>query len=205
MAIVSKIVYQLDCLRLLPLYAVMKLHPRHAFFERERDQWYRCVLGKEPQPQTFSDTMRLLTLREYRSVLYWRMGGLRYFISWLAPGEPVLHLVQNKDSVGSGLVIHHGHSTRVGSKQIGENCQIWQNVTIGFDRPHVGGIPTIGNNVRIYTGAIVVGNITIGDNAIIGAGSFVARNVPANAVVAGNPARLIKLNGEKLSPPLKLG
>ena len=108
------------------------------------------------------------------------------------------------DQIGRGLIIWHGYSTVLNASVIGKDFQVWQNVTIGFDQPHVGGIPTIGDNVRIYTGAIVVGDITIGDNAIIGAGSFVAKNVPANAVVAGNPARIIKLNGDKVSPPQKL-
>lgn len=204
MAIVTKIVYHLDCLRLLPLYALMKVHPKRKFFDEERQNWYASVLGKQDAKQNFRDNIFLLTLREYRSVLYWRMGGLRYFISWWAPGERVLHLVQSKDSVGPGLVIHHGHSSRVACKQIGRNCQIWHNVTTGIDRPLVGGRPVIGDNVRICAGAIVLGGITVGDNSTIAAGSVVLKNVPANAVVAGNPARLVKLNGQKVTPPAPL-
>lgn len=204
MAIVTQIVHCLNCIRLLPLYAVMKVHPRRDFFKKEREQWYRCVLNKDPRIQTFRDTMYLLTLREFRSVLYWRMGGLRYFISWIASGEPELYLVQCKDSVGEGLVIHHGHSTRVACQRIGKDCQIWHNVTTGINRPFIGERPVIGDNVRICAGAIVLGGITIGDNATIAAGAVVTKNVPANAVVAGNPARLVKLNGEKVTPPQKL-
>ena len=204
MAIVTKIIYHLNCLRLLPLYGLMKAHPRHRFFDEERQNWYRAVLGKGDCPQTFSDNMLLLTLPEYRSVLYWRMGGLRYFISWLAPGERVLHLVQPKDSVGPGLVIHHGHSTRVACKKIGRNCQIWQNVTTGINRPIVGDRPVVGDNVRICSGAIVLGGISIGNNVTIAAGAVVVKSVPDNAVVAGNPAKIVKLNGEKLCPPANL-
>lgn len=204
MAIVTKIIYHLNCLRLMPLYAIMKAHPRRRFFDEERQNWYRAVLGKSDCPQNFSDNMLLLTLPEYRSVLYWRMGGLRYFISWMAPGEGVLHLVQPKDSVGPGLVIHHGHSTRVACKQIGKGCQIWHNVTTGIDRPLVGDRPVIGDNVRICAGAIVLGGITIGNNVTIAAGAVVVKSVPDNAVVAGNPARIVKLNGEKVCPPANL-
>lgn len=204
MALVSKIVDTLNRLRLLPLYALMKVHPKHRFFDEERQNWYASVLGKQNVPQNFRDNIYLLTLPEYRSVLYWRMGGLRYFISWWAPGERVLHLVQPKDSVGPGLVIHHGHSSRVACKQIGCNCQIWHNVTTGIDRPLVGGRPIIGDNVRICAGAIVLGGIKVGDNSTIAAGSVVLKNVPANAVVAGNPALLVKLNGQKVVPPVPL-
>ena len=54
--------------------------------------------------------------------------------------------------------------------------------------------PTIGNNVRIATGAIVLGDITIGDNVII-----VVKSFSNNYMVAGNPAYIKKLNGEKVN------
>ena len=59
--------------------------------------------------------------------------------------------------------------------------------------------PTIGNNVRIATGAIVLGDITIGDNVIIAAGSVVVKSVSNNYMVAGNPEYIKKLNGEKVN------
>lgn len=76
---------------------------------------------------------------------------------------------------------------------IGKNCTIHQNVTIG-----TGGkfneclYPTIGDNVIIYTGAVVIGGITIEDNAIIAANSVVRTNVKKNTLVAGVPAKFIK-------------
>lgn len=91
-----------------------------------------------------------------------------------------------------GLVIQHGHSTRIGAKSIGRDCQIWHNVTIGTNKSHSGNFPTIGNNVKICTGSVVIGDITIGNNAIIGAGSIVVKDVPANSIVAGNPAKIIR-------------
>lgn len=205
MAIVTKIVYHLNCLRLLPLYALMKVHPRHKVFDEERQNWYACVLDKKDAPQNFRDNLFLLTLPEYRSVLYWRMGGLRYFISWWAPGERVLHLEgTNYRNAEPGLVIHHGHSTRVACKHIGAGCQIWHNVTLGTAKPFSGLFPTLGNNVRVCTGAVVLGGVSIGDNSTIAACSVVLKDVPANALVAGNPAHIIKLNGEKLATPIKL-
>ena len=59
-------------------------------------------------------------------------------------------------------------------------------------------ITKIGNRVSIGTSATILGGITIGDNAIIGAGSVVTKDVPKNAIVAGNPARIKRyLNEEK--------
>lgn len=78
---------------------------------------------------------------------------------------------------------------------IGKNCRIYQNVTIGAKREDLAkfqeNYPKIGNNVTIYAGACVIGGITVGDNAIIGANAVVGKDVPANAVVVGNPARII--------------
>ena len=70
-------------------------------------------------------------------------------------------------------------------------------MTIG--RIHNGthsGVPTIGNNVTIYSGAKVLGNIIIGDNVIVGANAVVLRDVPANCVVAGVPAKILHSNNQ---------
>lgn len=71
---------------------------------------------------------------------------------------------------------------------MGENCQIYQQVTIGNN----GGIPTIGNNVEICAGAKVIGPITIGDDVVIGANAVVTKNIPSHSVVVGSPAKIIK-------------
>lgn len=54
----------------------------------------------------------------------------------------------------------------------------------------------IGNNVMICAGSIVIGNVDIGDNVTIGAAAVVTKDVPDNCVVAGNPARIIKKDGQ---------
>lgn len=75
---------------------------------------------------------------------------------------------------------------------IGENCTFYHNVTIGSRQfGMVTGAPTIGDEVIIYPGACIIGKITIGAQAIIGAGSIVLTDVPPNTVVAGNPARVV--------------
>lgn len=65
-------------------------------------------------------------------------------------------------------------------------------VTLGKGR---GGVPIIGDDVKIFTGASVFGNIRIGNHVRISAGTVVDKDVPDNCVVAGNPARIIKRNG----------
>lgn len=74
---------------------------------------------------------------------------------------------------------------------IGDNCKILHGVTMG-GKSGIKEVPIIGNNVLIGAGSILIGPIKIGDNAIVGAGSVVTKDVPKNAVVAGNPAKIIK-------------
>ena len=73
--------------------------------------------------------------------------------------------------------------------KIGNNCVILQNVTIGVGNT---GFPIIGNNVMICAGAVIVGNVNVGDNAIIGADAVVVKDVAANTIVGGVPAKFIR-------------
>jgi serine O-acetyltransferase len=78
--------------------------------------------------------------------------------------------------------------------QIGEQCMVFQNVTIGAKTPEDSKnkkYPKIGNNVVISSHAVIIGDITIGDNVVIGAATFVNKDIPDNAVVVGNPAKII--------------
>lgn len=75
---------------------------------------------------------------------------------------------------------------------IGTDCTILHGVTIGGRSGHKQ-LPVIGNNVRIGTHAQILGPITIGNNAEIGAGAVVVKSVPDCAIVAGVPAKILKI------------
>lgn len=97
--------------------------------------------------------------------------------------------------IGEALILHHSAGIVIGHEVIiGSHCEIFQNVTIGSNRKKVGGrfMPTIGDNVSIGSGAVVVGAIHIGKNVIIGANSYVDKDVPDNVVIAGCPAKIIR-------------
>jgi serine O-acetyltransferase len=91
--------------------------------------------------------------------------------------------------IGSGLKINHGYGTVIGAHTvIGNNALIHHNVTLGDKN---GKRPKVLNNVTIYPGATIIGDVIIGHNSIIGANSLVLSNVPDNSVAIGNPARII--------------
>lgn len=92
-------------------------------------------------------------------------------------------------SIMGGLVFEHGFSTIIFCEKMGCNCVVNQQVTIGASG---GGVPIIGNDVRIYAGAKVLGGITIGDDVVIGANAVVVKDVPSHSMVVGVPAKIIK-------------
>ncbi len=75
--------------------------------------------------------------------------------------------------------------------KIGNNCTIYQNVTIGAKTGIGDKYPTLGNNITVYANTCIIGDVTIGDNAIIGACSLVLQDIPANVIAVGNPAKVI--------------
>ena len=142
------------------------------------------------------DLIYCLTFQsEFRALFYYRIGHLRHFINWLHPVFLNLYFLTRQ--IGPGLKIQHGFSTIIAANSIGKNCWINQQVTIGYTNDS--DCPTIGDNVTINAGAIVIGNITIGDNVVIGAGTVVTKSIPSNCTVVGNPARIIRKNGERVN------
>lgn len=94
--------------------------------------------------------------------------------------------------IGPGLLLMHRHGVIIGPAEIGKNCVIHQNVTIG-QRVAGGdqGVPTIGDNVWIGPGAVITGTITIGEGSTISAGTVLSKSVPERCLVVGNPGRVV--------------
>lgn len=131
----------------------------------------------------------------FRNLFYVRAGLISWLFMPLAPRCSSLHLDRNKP-IGAGCKFVHSYWTYIHVEKIGENFECLHNVTIGDYNGY--GLPTIGNNVSVYAGAVISGPIMIGDNVKIGAGAVVSKNVPSNCTVVGNPAFIYRLNGKKV-------
>src|SRR3954451_8161948 len=103
--------------------------------------------------------------------------------------------------IGKRLFIDHGMGVVIGETcEIGNNVTIYQGVTLGGTGKEKGKRhPTVKDNALIATGAKVLGSITIGENAKIGAGSVVLRNVPPNSTVVGIPGRIKVQDGIRVN------
>jgi serine O-acetyltransferase len=109
----------------------------------------------------------------------------RLAISWaqLSIGDPVV--------VQPGVILPHGHVVIDGVTEIGRGVRLRPFITIGLTEGVITG-PRIHDGVAIGTGAKVIGPITVGRNAVVGANAVVVKDVPPGAVVGGVPARVIR-------------
>ena len=129
----------------------------------------------------------------FRNLFYYRLGEyVSVFIKWMLPPDPTLHIWC--PSIGPGAHFEHNYATYLNAERIGSNFYCLQLVTLGNDGKMLR--PIIGDNVKIFTGATVFGGITIGNHVTIGAGAVVSKNVPDNCTVIGNPAYIVKKDGQ---------
>lgn len=96
-------------------------------------------------------------------------------------------------TVGKRLLIDHGMGVVIGeTAEIGDDCTVYQGVTLGGTGKHSGKRhPTLGNHVMVSSGARVLGPIGIGDYSKIGSGAVVLKDVPANCTAVGVPGRIV--------------
>ena len=127
--------------------------------------------------------------KEFRSVFYMRLGHISELLSIIWKPMPLLYFPIKSRNVGGGVFVQHGWATVVDAASVGENFWVNQNVAIGWRK---NGHPTIGNNVRIGTGAVVLGDIVIGDNVNIGANAIVVEDVPSNCTICSPKAQIVK-------------
>ena len=101
-------------------------------------------------------------------------------------------------TIGKGLFIDHGMGVVIGeTTEIGDNCLIYQGVTLGGTGKDKGKRhPTLGNNVMVGSGARVLGPFRVGNNVKIAANAVVLAAIPDNCTAVGVPARVVRCNGK---------
>ncbi|WP_348269439.1 serine acetyltransferase [Edaphobacter paludis] len=126
----------------------------------------------------------------------WKLGwiyriGYLLIVVWILGVE-----LPDEVTAGEGLQLYHGQALVVNKRVImGKNCILRHSTTIGntiLSDGRAGPSPILGDAVELGAHVVIIGDITIGDYAVVGAGSVVVKNIPPGAVVVGNPARIIR-------------
>lgn len=121
----------------------------------------------------------------------------RFCVEWVLGIELPRKLV-----IGKGLTLFHGQAVVVNNKTvIGENCVLRNSTSIGHKKLEDGSFskcPRIGNHVDIGANVCIIGDLTVGDNVIIGAGTVVVKNIPPNSIAVGNPARILEKSAHNM-------
>jgi serine O-acetyltransferase len=166
----------------------------------------QCILDRDPAARSTWEVITcypgLHALVMHRLAHWFWKHGLRWlgrFTShvsrWLTGIE-----IHPGAVIGRGVFIDHGMGVVIGeTAEIGDNCTIYQGVTLGGTSLYKGAKrhPTLGRNVVVSAGAKVLGGFTVGDNAKVGSNAVVIKPVPAGATAVGIPARIIQADDSK--------
>ncbi len=156
---------------------------------------------RERDPAAVSDAEVLLLYSGLHAVLLHRVAHSLHKKGKTLPARAISQFnravtgveIHPAAKIGKGVFIDHGSGVVIGeTAEVGDNCTIYQGVTLGGTGKHTGKRhPTLGNNVMVGAGAKVLGPFKVGDNSKIAAGAVVLHEVPDNATAVGVPARNI--------------
>lgn len=163
---------------------------------------------KREDPAAKSSWEVLLCYPGLHAVLFHRVSRWFYLREWFTTGRFVSQFarfltgieIHPGARIGERLFIDHGLGVVIGeTAEVGDDVLLYQGVTLGGTGNECGKRhPTLGNRVVIGTGASVLGNIKLGDDVKVGAGSVVVHSVPNGSTVVGIPGRVVRTRGETL-------
>jgi len=169
------------------------------------------VLERDPAPKSFGEAlmfsqglhailMQRVSHQQYMKGNYKLARLINYVARWITGAD-----IHPGATLGKGFFIDHATGVVIGETTIiGDNVSLWQGVTLGGVSASKGKRhPTIKDNVTIGAHAVVLGNIVIGENVKIGAGSVVVKDVPPNCTVVGIPGRVVKREGVVVKTDLR--
>ena len=184
--------------RTLPVYLCVLASKQKKLIEMDIARWNqidgmsRGLFGSLNWYMTYKKEFRNLLQHRLKHPSYSVAAIIQFAIARLL-WRPMESLYIYTSDIGGGLYIQHGFATIISAKKIGENCRIYQQVTIGYKGTEN---PVLEDNVSVTCGAKVLGGITMHENSLAAAGAVVVKDVPANAIVAGVPAKVIAYKDE---------
>lgn len=171
-------------------------------------QEIEVVKAKDPAARNSLEI--LLTYSGLHAILYYKVSHWLYLHKRYTLARIVSQHARHKTGIeihpgakiGKGFFIDHGMGVVIGeTTEIGDNCLLYQGVTLGGTGKDKGKRhPTLGNNIMVGSGAKVLGPIHIGDNTKIAANAVVLKDVPADCTAVGVPAQVVKRNGVRVEP-----
>ena len=169
---------------------------------------YDVKAVRDRDPAARSDAEVLLLYSGIHALMLYRVSHKLYekerFFEARVISQVARHLtgieIHPGAKIGKGLFIDHGMGVVIGeTAEIGDNCTLYQGVTLGGTGKDVGKRhPTLGNGVMVGAGAKVLGPLTIGDNTKIAANAVVLEAIPENCTAVGIPAKIVKREGQRV-------
>ena len=167
------------------------------------------ALIRESDPAARNAVEILLTYPTLRAIRSYRLAHWFYVRKYYTIARIISQRARNKTgieihpgaTIGKGLFIDHGMGVVIGETAvIGDNCLLYQGVTLGGTGKDKGKRhPTLGNNVLVGAGAKVLGPFTVGNNVKIAANAVVLNAIPDDCTAVGVPARIVRRKGEKVN------
>ena len=177
-----------------------------------RDMQYDVAAIRDRDPAATSDLEVMLLYSGFHAVAMHRAAhalykkGHKLSARAISQGAKFLTGIEIHPGakIGKGLVIDHGSGVVIGeTAEIGDNCTLYQGVTLGGTGKDTGKRhPTLGDNVMVGSGAKVLGPFKVGSGAKIASNAVVLEEVPDNATAVGVPARVVRINGERVADQL---
>ncbi len=175
-------------------------------FERMRED-IATIRDRDPAARSTAEIVLLYNgykaVRAYRKAHWCYRHDLKFLARWISQRcvRRTGIEIHPGATIGRRLFIDHGTGVVIGETTvIGDDCTLYQGVTLGGTGKDKGKRhPTLGNGVMVGSGAKVLGPITIGNEVRIAAGAVVLDDIPDSATAVGVPARVVRLNGVRVS------
>lgn len=165
----------------------------------------KAIRARDPAARSYIEIILLYS--GFHALVFYRVAHVFYKIHFFFVARLISQLarfltgieIHPGAKIGHGLFIDHGAGVVIGeTTEIGDDCTIYQGVTLGGTGKDTGKRhPTIGNNVLIGSGAKVLGPFRVGNNVKIASGAVVLFEIPDDCTAVGVPARIVRRGGKK--------